>query len=80
MNLDQRLELIGQRLDMLTKIHLDDDREYRDRMDQVAAAAEAAATAAEVQRKAAEVRWKAVEARWKAADARWEAAEARWAK
>ena len=73
MNLDERLELIGQRLDMLTKIHLDNDREYRERMDQMAAKAEAAAAAAEAQRKAAE-------ARWKAADARMAASEARWAK
>jgi hypothetical protein len=36
MNIDERLERISQNLDTLTKIHLDNDREYRERFDKIA--------------------------------------------
>jgi len=36
MNIDERLERISQNLDTLTKIHLDNDREYRVRIDKIA--------------------------------------------
>jgi|GraSoiStandDraft_16_1057320.scaffolds.fasta_scaffold773257_1 hypothetical protein len=36
MNIDERLDRISQNLDTLTKIHLDNDREYRERFDKIA--------------------------------------------
>lgn len=40
MTIDERLELMGQRLDMMIKIHLDNDREYRERFAEIRAAIE----------------------------------------
>ena len=35
MTIEERLEAIAQNLDTLTRIHLDDDREYRERFNQL---------------------------------------------
>jgi hypothetical protein len=35
MTIDERLEAIAQNLDLLTRIHLDNDREYRERFRQI---------------------------------------------
>jgi len=40
MTVDERIEAIARNLDTLTKIHLDNDREYRDRFAQLTAAIE----------------------------------------
>jgi len=40
MTVDERIEAIARNLDTLTKIHLDNDREYRDRFTQLTAAIE----------------------------------------
>ena len=37
-SVDERIESIARTLDMLTKIHLDNDREYRERFEEIAAA------------------------------------------
>jgi hypothetical protein len=37
MDIDQRLDAIARNLDTLTKIHLDNDREYRERFDRMSA-------------------------------------------
>ena len=38
MTIDERLEAVARNLDMLTRIHLDDDREYRERFERLAQA------------------------------------------
>jgi hypothetical protein len=45
MTIEERLEAIAQNLDTLTKIHLDNDREYRERFDALTKAQEAQAKA-----------------------------------
>jgi hypothetical protein len=40
MTIDERLEAVAHNLDMLTRIHLDDDREYRERFERLAEAQE----------------------------------------
>ena len=40
MTIDERLELIAQNLDTLTRIHIDNDREYRERFQQLTEAIE----------------------------------------
>jgi len=40
MTIDERLEAVAQQLDTLTKIHIDNDREFRGRMDRLAEAQE----------------------------------------
>jgi len=35
MNIDERLESVARNLDMLTRIHLDSEREYRERLDRI---------------------------------------------
>jgi hypothetical protein len=40
MTIDERLEAVARNLDTLAKIHLDNDREYRERMDQITEARE----------------------------------------
>ena len=35
MTIDERLEAIAQNLDQLTRIHIDSDREYRERFQQI---------------------------------------------
>lgn len=40
MTIDERLEAVARSLDMLTQIHLDNDREYRERFQQLTEAQE----------------------------------------
>ena len=40
MTIDERLEAVARSLDTLTQIHLDNDREYRDRFERLASAQE----------------------------------------
>jgi hypothetical protein len=40
MTIDERLELIAQNLDTLTRIHIDNDREYRERFQHLTEAIE----------------------------------------
>jgi hypothetical protein len=35
MTIDERLDAVAHNLDVMTKIHLDNDREFRERMDQI---------------------------------------------
>jgi uncharacterized coiled-coil protein SlyX len=52
MTIEERLEVIAQNLDILTKIHLDHDREYQERFEALTKAQEAQAKALEAQAKA----------------------------
>ena len=47
MTIDERLENIARSLDTLTKIHLDDDREYRERFQKLTESQERLAAAQE---------------------------------